>query len=33
VISTDGRFTAFQAARTNDPAGVGYGILLLHLNP
>jgi hypothetical protein len=28
VISTDGRFMAFQAARTTDPAGVGYGILL-----
>ena len=28
VISTDGRFMAFQTARTSDPAGVGYGILL-----
>jgi len=28
VVSTDGRFMAFQAARTTDPAGVGYGILL-----
>jgi len=28
VVSTDGRFLAFQAARTSDPAGVGYGILL-----
>ena len=28
VISTDRRFMAFQAARTGDPAGVGYGILL-----
>jgi hypothetical protein len=28
VISTDGRFMAFQTARTTDPAGVGYGILL-----
>jgi hypothetical protein len=28
VISTDGRFMAFQAARTADPAGVGYGILI-----
>jgi hypothetical protein len=28
VISTDGRFIAFQTARTTDPAGVGYGILL-----
>lgn len=28
VISTDARFMAFQSARTSDPAGVGYGILL-----
>ena len=28
VLSTDGRFMAFQAARASDPAGVGYGILL-----
>jgi hypothetical protein len=28
VNSTDGRFMAFQAARTTDPAGVGYGILI-----
>jgi len=28
VISSDGRFMAFQSARTSDPAGVGYGILL-----
>jgi hypothetical protein len=28
VVSTDGRFMAFQAARTTDPAGVGYGIIL-----
>jgi hypothetical protein len=28
VISTDGRFMAFQSARTTDPAGVGYGLLL-----
>lgn len=31
VVSTDGRFFAFQAAKTNDPAGVGYGILLYWL--
>jgi Tol biopolymer transport system component len=31
VVSTDGRFMAFQVARTKDEAGVGYGILLLHL--
>jgi hypothetical protein len=29
VVSTDGRFMAFQAAKTTDPAGVGYGIVLL----
>ena len=28
VVSTDGRFMAFQVARVGDPAGVGYGILL-----
>src|SRR5581483_32926 len=28
VVSTDGRFMAFQTARASDPAGVGYGILL-----
>ena len=28
VVATDGRFMAFQSARTSDPAGVGYGILL-----
>jgi len=33
VISTDGRFMAFQVAKTDDPAGVGYGILLLHFKP
>lgn len=31
VISTDGRFMAFQAAKTADEAGVGYGILLQRL--
>jgi hypothetical protein len=30
MISTDGRFMAFQLARTTDEAGVGYGILLYH---
>jgi len=30
VVSTDGRFMAFQIAHTADPAGVGYGIVLLH---
>lgn len=28
VVSTDGRFMAFQTAKTTDPAGVGYGLLL-----
>jgi Tol biopolymer transport system component len=28
VISTDGRFMAFQTARAGDPAGVGYGVLI-----
>lgn len=32
VVSTDGRFMAFQTAKTTDPAGVGYGILLYWLN-
>ena len=32
VASSDGRFLAFQAARTADPAGVGYGILLYWLD-
>ncbi len=31
VVSSDGRFMAFQVARTADEAGVGYGILLLRL--
>src|SRR6266567_7988337 len=33
VISTDGRFMAFQVAKTDDPAGVGYGIVLFHFKP
>lgn len=28
VVATDGSFMAFQYARTADPAGVGYGLLL-----
>lgn len=28
VVSTDGKYMAFQYARTTDPAGVGYGLLL-----
>ncbi len=30
VVSTDGKYMAFQVARTTDEAGVGYGILLYH---
>ena len=32
VVSTDGRFMAFQAAKATDPAGVGYGILIYWFN-
>jgi Tol biopolymer transport system component len=32
VISTDGRFMAFQLGKTGDPAGVGYGILIYWFN-
>ena len=28
VISADGKYMAFQSAKTTDPAGVGYGLLL-----
>jgi hypothetical protein len=31
VVSTDGKFMAFQFANAKDPAGVGYGILLYTL--
>lgn len=31
VVSTDGRYMAFQIARTEDEAGVGYGIVLKRL--
>jgi hypothetical protein len=30
VVSTDGKFMAFQVARSVDEAGVGYGILLYY---
>ncbi|HWB85498.1 MAG TPA: hypothetical protein VG675_15245 [Bryobacteraceae bacterium] len=30
VVSTDGRFMAFQVARTADEAGVGYGLMLYY---
>jgi hypothetical protein len=33
VVATDGRFMAFQVARTKDEAGVGYGLLLLRFPP
>ena len=32
VVSTDGRLMAFQAGHSGDEAGVGYGLLLLHLD-
>ena len=28
IISSDGKYMAFQSAKTTDPAGVGYGLLL-----
>jgi Tol biopolymer transport system component len=31
VVSPDGRWIAFQSARTDDPAGVGYGLFLYRL--
>jgi hypothetical protein len=31
VVSTDGKFMAFQVARPQDEAGVGYGIMLFRL--
>ncbi len=33
VVSDDGRFMAFQMARSRDAAGVGYGIFLYDLTP
>ncbi len=33
VVSTDGKFMAFQVAHTADEAGVGYGIALMHFRP
>ena len=30
VVSTDGKFMAFQVGRTGDEAGVGYGIVIDH---
>jgi hypothetical protein len=31
VVSTDGKLIAYQVARTADEAGVGYGLILIHL--
>ena len=31
VISDDGRYLAFQMAKSKDPAGVGYGIFIMDL--
>jgi Tol biopolymer transport system component len=31
VVSTDGKYMAFQVAQTKDEAGVGYGLILSHL--
>ncbi len=33
VVSHDGRWIAFQSARSKDPAGVGYGIFLMQVTP
>ncbi len=32
-VSPDGKWFAFQSARSTDPAGVGYGIFLYRLKP
>jgi Tol biopolymer transport system component len=32
VVSPDGKWMAFQSARSIDPAGVGYGIFLMRLD-
>ena len=32
VVATNGGFMAFQIARTNEPAGVGHGILIYRFN-
>jgi Tol biopolymer transport system component len=31
VVSDDGRFMAFQMAKSSDQAGVGYGIFVMDL--
>lgn len=33
VISDDGHYLAFQAAKSDEPAGVGHGIFILDLQP
>jgi Tol biopolymer transport system component len=33
VVSPDGATIAFQSARSKDPAGVGYGIFLMRVQP
>lgn len=33
VVSTDGRFMAFQAAKSTDPPGTGHGLLLYWFKP
>jgi hypothetical protein len=33
VVSTDGKFMAFQAAKSTDPPGMGHGIMLYWFNP
>lgn len=33
VVSDDGRYLAFQMAKSKDPAGVGYGIFVFDLAP
>ncbi|MGI8635547.1 MAG: hypothetical protein ACR2KZ_09115, partial [Segetibacter sp.] len=33
VVSTDGKFMAFQAAKSTDPPGMGHGIILYWFNP
>jgi hypothetical protein len=32
VVATDGKTIAYQVAHTSDEAGVGYGIVLMHLD-
>ena len=32
-VSPDGKWFAFQSARSTDPAGVGYGLFLYRLKP